>query len=266
MEDKTKQTRSPPFPFIPLARAVARAKEFEAAYGSHPGRVGLAVKTWGYAEKSSGGNQTIGALVSFGLMQDEGSNEARKLRLTPLAMTILKDKRPGAAEAAIKTAALKPKIIAELWKEWGANRPPDPECISTLYLDKRFTEDAAVRLLRIYDDTIRYAGLEGTDSIADNGEDGRDVGEEVEEDSGDTGDSSKRTPLKPPAAGKVPLMENERVVFAHEIRPNQALRILVTGPVDADMVKALKAFAQFQEMLVNDASVTPVDSSYTLKQ
>lgn len=68
---------------------------------------------------------------------------------------------------------------------------------------------------------------------------------------------TSRTPPKP---GKVALMANERVVFAHEIRPNQALKIVVTGEVDEDMVKALKAFAEFQGMLVASAPPKTPDS------
>jgi hypothetical protein len=246
MEDESKKARSPQFPFISLEKSVARAREFDAAYGQNTGRVGNAVKVWGYAEKSSGGIQTIAALVAFGLIEDEGSNEARKLRLTPLAATILKDKRAGAAEAAIKTAALKPKVLADLWKEWGANRPPNADCISTLHLDKRFTEEAASRLLKIYDDTIKYAKLAASDGKTDNDGVEQEVGNQNEGEGADP--PPPPPPLKP--QGKVALMSNERVVFAHEIRPNQGLKIVVTGEVDQAMVQALKAYAQFQEMLV----------------
>ena len=45
-------------------------------------------------------------------------------------------------------------------------------------------------------------------------------------------------------------MDNERVVFAHELRPNQSFRIVVAGEVDAAMVNALKAFAELQATLV----------------
>ncbi len=43
---------------------------------------------------------------------------------------------------------------------------------------------------------------------------------------------------------------NERIVFAHELRPNQRFRILVTGDLDKAMIDALKAFADFQSKLV----------------
>ncbi|MFZ5524972.1 MAG: hypothetical protein ACOY9D_12960 [Pseudomonadota bacterium] len=241
-EDSAKKARSPQFPFISLGKCVDRAKELEAEYGSNSGRPSNIVKAWKYAEKSSGGIQTIAALVAFGLLEELGTGDERKLKLSPLAMTILKDKRPSNAEKAIKEAAIKPKVIQELWAEWGANRPPDHECQSILHLDKNFTEDAAQRLLKVFDDTISYAKLAEEDKNEDN---------EPEEGENEGG----KTPPPPPPSpkGKVPIMHCERVVFAHEIRPNQGFRIIVTGDVDADMVKALEAFTGFQKLLIQSA-------------
>lgn len=48
-------------------------------------------------------------------------------------------------------------------------------------------------------------------------------------------------------------MANERGVFAHELRPNQGFRIVVTGEVDSAMVQAMAAFATFQKALVGPA-------------
>ena len=245
--DKGSVARSQQFPFIALEKAVARAKELDAVYGQNAGRSLNIVKTWGYTEKASGGSQTIAALAAFGLLDDEGIGEGRKLRLSQLATTILKDKRSGHSETALKQAALKPKVLAELWSEWGANRPPEAECLSILHLDKKFREDAAGRLLKIYDATIRYAGLVDSDKKTDNGEIGDEVKSEV------LGSGVKHSP-PPPApgqhTGKVHLMSNERVVFSHELRPNQSFRIVVAGDVDEAMVKALKAYADFQSQLV----------------
>jgi len=209
------------------------------------------VKAWGYGEKSSGGIQTIAALSAFGLLADEGSGDVRKLRLTQAAMVILKDKRAGAAAEALKAAALKPKVIAQLWGEWGATRPPDAESISVLHLDMKFTEEAAGRLLRIYDDTIRYAGLVDADKGTDNGGNGEE--DELER---PPAANEGQTRLPPNKAEKVPLMANERVVFAHELRPNQSFRVLVTGDIDSEMVDALKAFAEFQSKII--PKVAPV--------
>ena len=260
MEDTEKtKFRSPQFPFIPLDKAVERSREFEAQYGMNAGRPTNVVKTWGYSEKSSGGIQTVAALSAFGLLEDEGGGDQRKLRLSPLAMTVIKDKRPGALSSALKVAALKPKIMSELWSEWGANRPPDHECQSSLQLDKKFAEDAAVRLVRIYDSTIRYANLAEADKKIDN--DG--TGEEVKIDTGkgQSVDELKGSPppLPPPPpplgeqSSKVQIMENERILYAHNITPQQGFKVIVFGDVDKELAGALEAFAKFQVTLAKPA-------------
>ena len=247
-DDEKTRARSPQFPFIPLEKCIVRLREFEAVYGQNAGRPSNVVKTWGYTEKGSGGIQTVAALSGFGLLDDEGSGDSRKLRLSSLAITILKDKRTGAAENAIKAAALKPKVMAELWKEWGANRPPDHECISILHIDKKFREDAAERLLKIYDATIRFAGLADSDKKIDNAELNTELEAEVEEPL--EAHTQKVASAASDRLGKVPLMTGERVVFAHELRPNQSFKIVVTGDVDAALLKALEGFAKFQASML----------------
>lgn len=250
-DDKAKKFRSPQFPFIPLEKAVARAREFESAYHQNPARASSAVKTWSYAEKSSGGIQTIAALVAYGLMEDEGSLDNRRLKLTPLAMTILKDARAGAAAAALKVAALKPKVLSELWGAWGGTRPPDHDCISTLVLDMKFSDEAAARLLSVYDSTILFANLGESDKLADNGGAAEEPTGGEQRDKAPPADKQlPHNPPPPPQTGKVTLMENERVVFAHELAPNHSFRIVVAGEVDADMVEVMKQFAEFQGKIV----------------
>ncbi len=249
VEDK-KAVRSQQFPFIPLEKCVARLREFEAAYGQSAGRPTNVVKTWGYTEKGSGGAQTIAALSAFGLLDDDGVGDTRRLKLSALGISILKDKRAGAAESALKVAATKPRAIAELWKDWGTSRPPDPEALSILHIDKKYREDAAERLLKIYDATIRFAGLVVSENSDDNeeldGEVNAEVGEPLE------APKSKVAPAATDKLGKVPLMTGERVVFAHELRPNQSFKIVVTGDVDAALLKALEGFAKFQASMLPD--------------
>src|SRR6266849_5617157 len=114
-----KRTRSPAYPFINLETALKRAKEFHDQEIRNAASVKVAVKHWGYEEKSSGGLQTIAALISFGLLKDDGIGDKRKLQLTQNALRILLDQRPDSIERAqlIKQAALAPKIHHELWKK-----------------------------------------------------------------------------------------------------------------------------------------------------
>jgi hypothetical protein len=243
MNEKVKKDRSPQFPFIPLGKAVDRAREFESQYGKHDARPALAVKHWGYAEKSSGGIQTVAALLAFGLMEGAGSSQDRRIKMSELGMCVLKETRGDKQAEALKKAALRPKVMHELFEIWGPKRPPDPECISTLHLDKAFTEEAARRFLHVFDATISYAGLQVPDKILNDAVD--EEAETARQEEPERGNSPARTT-------KVHLMDGERVVFAHELKPQQGFRVLVNGAVDSAMLEALEAFAKFQKALLKN--------------
>lgn len=165
--DARSRDRSPQFPFIDLKKAIERAREFEAEYKKSAGRIANALQVWKYTSKSSSGQQTIGALLAFGLLEDEGSGAERKVKLTDLAQRILKDERPGKREEAIREAALKPKALAERWAAWRTGRPPDIECRSELTLERGYTEDAANRFIQVYDDTLSFAKIGLADKKTD---------------------------------------------------------------------------------------------------
>jgi len=187
---KPKQERSPSFPFIPMKKAVERAEALYASHKREAARLVAVAPTWGYRAKSSGLLQTVAALKQFGLVEDLGSGEDRKIQITDLARRILADNRPGAREKAIKEAAALPKVIAEYLPKWVPERPSDAHCISELHLDRGFTADSARAFLRIFDETVAYAGLaEDADSC-----------EEVHEE-----DSEPVGPLPP----KMPVARND---------------------------------------------------------
>lgn len=156
---RPKKERSPSFPFISLRKAIERAESLYAGHRREPARLVAVAPTWGYGAKSSGLLQTVAALKQFGLVDDLGSGEDRKIQITDLARLILADQRPGAREKAVKEAAKLPKLIAEYIEKWVPDRPTDSHCISELHLDRGFTADAARAFLKIFDETVAYAGL-----------------------------------------------------------------------------------------------------------
>lgn len=164
-----RKTRSPAYPFINLEAALSRAKEFYGQEYRNAASMKVAVKHWGYEEKSSGGLQTAAALVSFGLMKSDGSGPKRKLQLTPNAIRILLDERPESADRAtlVKQAALAPKIHAELWKRWGASLPSDKSLRYTLTAEWQppFNENSVDAFIREYKDTISFAKLSESDTV-----------------------------------------------------------------------------------------------------
>jgi hypothetical protein len=166
-EFKIKKDRSPSFPFIPLDKAIWRLEAFAEHHKRSAARLVAVAPTWGYAIKSSGLLQTIAALKSFGLLEDMGSGEERKIKISELGWKILFDARPGERERAVAEAALRPRLIAEYANEWLPGRPSDAHCISELHIDRGFTPEAAKVFLRVFDETVSFANLKATDRVSD---------------------------------------------------------------------------------------------------
>lgn len=166
-DDKKSRTRSPAYPFINLAAALKRAKEFYSKEQRNAASVKVAVKHWGYDEKSSGGKQTTAALINYGLMKDEGIGERRKVQLTQDALRVILDERPDSNERdqLIKKLALTPKINKELWAKWGHSLPSDGEIRHTLLVDwdPPFNDKAVDGFIKLYKDTITFAKLGESD-------------------------------------------------------------------------------------------------------
>lgn len=164
-EGRSKWERSPTYPFISLKKAVDRAAILFERHRKEPARIVTVGSTWGYAPKSSGLQQTIGALKQYGLLEDVGSGDERKVQITDLARKILADQRPGAREQALKEAALKPRLFVE-YSRWFTDRPSDNHCVSELVFDRGFNEEAAKTFLRSFDETVTYAGLANDDNFS----------------------------------------------------------------------------------------------------
>src|SRR5688572_11661149 len=108
-----KKDRSPSFPFVTLTKAIVRTRELYAVAKRHDMRLAEAAAAMRYGAKSSGAIQTLAALIAYGLVDDNGSGPDRKFRVSDLGFKLLEDQRPGAKEAALAEAALRPKMIAE---------------------------------------------------------------------------------------------------------------------------------------------------------
>lgn len=161
--DRVRKERSPSFPFIPLRKALDRAQVMASAHKKSPARASVVGETWGYSPSSSGLTQTIAALKAYGLLDDVGRGEERRVQLNDLAFRIMSDTRPGARESAIRDAALRPRLLAEYAEIWLPDRPSDAHCISELTLDRGFTAEAARLFLRTFDDNASFVGLTKSD-------------------------------------------------------------------------------------------------------
>ena len=178
---KPKRGRSPSYPSIDLASAVERARQlWEKERHQHPVSLGTVFKHWGYKSAGGNGNLTIAALKKFGLIDYEGSNEARKARLTDLAIEILNHPDPARKAQALKTAALLPPIHEDLWNLYGVNLPSDEHLRWELERERGFTPTGADEFMPQYRSTLTFAGLLPSDS-ADSPDARKAAGEVSEE-------------------------------------------------------------------------------------
>lgn len=170
MPSAPKKDRSPSFPFITITKAIERTQQLFDQAKRHEMRMSDAATAMNYGAKSSGVIQTLAALIAYGLVEDSGSGDGRKFKVSDLGFKLLADQRPGAREAAVAEAAVKPKLIAEYALAWRDGRPGDAICLSELHIDRGFTEDGAKTFLRVFDDALRYAKLPDSDNQSDTGD------------------------------------------------------------------------------------------------
>lgn len=165
-DDRARKDRSPSFPFISLERALERASAAAASHKRSATRPATIGETWHYGPRSSGLIQTIAALKAYGLLEDIGRGDDRRVQLTDLAWRILHDARPGSREQGILDAALRPKLFAEYAEKWLPERPTDHHCVSELHLDRGFTQDAAKLFIKIFDENAIFTNLKSDDKLS----------------------------------------------------------------------------------------------------
>lgn len=155
-KDAIKRDRSPKFPYISLVKALERIEVLYTKAKRYDARVADIAKDWGLSAKSSSTDRTVAAIQSFGLIEDSGSGENRKIKISGLGARILADARPGVRESLLAEAALKPPTIAEYAQKWMDGRPDDSHALSQLQFEGGFTAEAAKIFLRVFDETIQF--------------------------------------------------------------------------------------------------------------
>lgn len=158
-EARRPKGRSPSYPAINLEVAVQRARELYERDRQHAVPVVTAVKRWGYKSLNGPAAQALAALKKFGLAEDEGTGDARRVRVADLAVEILANPDPGARRAAIQEAALRPAIHREMWAEFGPDLPSDEALRWELTRERSFTETGAAEFIRSYKATVAFAHL-----------------------------------------------------------------------------------------------------------
>jgi hypothetical protein len=160
--------RSPPYPFVPLGKAVDRAKQVHEKALHHAVGMSVLAEAWGYGLKSSGLVQTAAALIQFGLLADEGASDKRKFQLTKEAIRIVQDADPSSEKRKelLKRAALMPKIHQEIWARFTTASMSESVVKNYLMFDRAdanespFSAEAASAVLGEYKSSISFANID----------------------------------------------------------------------------------------------------------
>jgi hypothetical protein len=182
-KEGAKRDRSPKFPYIGLKKALERIEVLHGKVKRYEARIADIAKDWDLSPKSSSTDRNVAALQSFGLIEDSGNGENRKIKLSELGARIIADQRPGVRESLLAEAALKPPIISDYHRKWIGGRPDEAHALSQLQFEGGFTAEGARLFLRVFDETIRFIASSHSEKTADFEED-EDSNAEVEFENG----------------------------------------------------------------------------------
>jgi hypothetical protein len=162
---KSRRTRSPAYPAIDLEEALQKATVLWDKVKRHLVNVNDAVKFWGYEASSSSGHSAVSALKKYGLVQEEGSGEARQVRLTDFGIGLVFNSDPNSPDfrEGLKEAALRPVIHSELWSRYGGELPDDAVVERFLVLERGFNTQYVKTFINQFRNTIAFAGLTASD-------------------------------------------------------------------------------------------------------
>ncbi len=253
--------KSPPFPAIPLQRAIERAEQLYRIERDHLVPIASAARAWGMSPTSSSPIQAVGALRQYNLIVDDGAGAARKIRLTNDALRIVLDKQPDSRDRdeAIRRCFLSPKTFAELWEKWGNDLPSEQTMLNHLILERKlaglapFSEMGAIELLGNYRASMAFSPpSEEHNAPAAS----KAAGKEDEQMSNQSTTEYETGPSRPTAphpqslprpAADLGAAQDERVVFVEEGTPGQRVKLVASGDLDEFMLDALEDYIKRQK-------------------
>jgi len=161
MSINSKRNRSPSYPVVDLESAIHRLDALYRSEGFNEALVDVVIELWGYNKGSGNGYRTISALIQYGLLEDRGSGDNRTVFLSEIGKTIAIDEREESSEKlqALQLAALNPSIFQKLWDKYNRSLPSDASIKYYLIKELNFNQNNVDRFIKIYRDTLDYAGF-----------------------------------------------------------------------------------------------------------
>lgn len=155
---KKARNRSPNYPAVGLENAVERVKKLWAADGKAGSPRDAAVKHIGFSSSHGQAMTVLSALVKFGLVEEKGGRILPTARAVDIITFAESHDRH---RSAIKDAALKPSIYAELVNKFAASGqiPSDGTLRAELIADMGFNPKAVDGFVADFRRSLEFAGL-----------------------------------------------------------------------------------------------------------
>jgi len=144
------RVRSPNYPALSLPEAISRVKTIHDAEQHLAAPKEVIAKHLGYNGLNGAALSTVSAIGKYGLIEEASGD---KMRVSPLAITILYPPSPAEKAAAINEAAAKPALFVEIANEWHGERPSD-ENLRSYLVRRNFAVDAIDRVIKSYRETM----------------------------------------------------------------------------------------------------------------
>ena len=168
-EHNPQRKRSPAYPAFKLKKAIGQARRLYAAEDRRFAPLESVAEHWSTKATNSGFLLTIATLKQYGLLEEEGANENRRVRITEFARELLEyPENSPEWDAAIQKAALLPTIHKELWDKYGGNLPSDSSLRVYLVRErqpKTYHPDHVHALIARFRDAISFAKLSNPDTV-----------------------------------------------------------------------------------------------------
>ncbi len=141
--------RSPNYPSISLPTAVERIRALHKAEATNSVAREAIAQHLGFGGMNGASASMLSALGKYGLLEAAKEGEAK---VSNLAMRILYPNDPVEKLEALKEAAFKPALFAELKEKW-PERPPSDENLRSYLIRNGFAQNAVEQVIQFYRDT-----------------------------------------------------------------------------------------------------------------
>jgi hypothetical protein len=185
-DGKKDRNRSFSYPAFSLPEAIEKARILWQNDQGNWIPVRVASEHWKLSPKSSSAARGVAALAHYGLIEEHGSKENRRIRLNQRAKTILlaPPERSTERHQAIQAAALTPKAYHDLWTRHDRNLPSDSILRFYLQSDRGMNEQVINEFIKDFKATVQFAKLDHTSTLS---------GQEGEEPVGSSGENEPRS-------------------------------------------------------------------------